>query len=743
MRTWLVVTLLGLTTLGAFAIRCLGIHNVFPSDGRVLIEIADGSFHARRALYTFVNFPDVLLFDPYLSHPDGAPVPVPPLYDWLLGAFARLFGDSVRSFEIVAAWVSPVLGTLTVLPVFAIGRRLGGDAVGLGAAAIYALLPMSMEFAGIGNADHHAAIPLMAAGLLALSLSLLDDPRRGSGLAGKTLATGAVQAAIALSWTGSLLFIALGSGALLLAAALAGRRDLLAAQGSGALAAAGVVGGWVAVAGTPYGGPFAGPLSWLQVVALAAAGAVGLGVAGLDAARPSRGPGETLARAFGIAALLGLALWMVPEVREALAPVGNVLARADTWGPTNVEQRPLFGWSLAWHSPVELYGLFAYTIPLAMLAPLLRARHPGMAPVAACAACWSAVLGALALLQVRFGGDFAPVAAVAFALLLAEVTRRVRRWRPEWAAPAAALPLLLAAAMLWPAVEGVHLQRLPRTLAWFGAPSDVTGDDARTSPKHTVVRFAEMVREATPETSGYLDDEGRPEYAVLAPPSFGHLVYYVARRPPTANNMGPYLAPEKFAATNAFFAASDEAEGLEIARSLDARYVLTAAKEDADVVRLGVRLHRLDGSARAGQDHLERFRLVVEGPRDGRPLRTSFPRRVPRRLVPYKLFERVEGAVIEAQAEPRAEGVAELGVSTSLGRRFVFRASAVADDAGRIRWRVPYATGVAGAVETDEAYRIALPGRALVAVVDDADVRGGRSIAAARSGVQPSEGALP
>ena len=89
----------------AFCMRSLDFPNVFVGD-EVLLAMWDGSFHARRALYSFVQFPAVLFFDPYIHYPDGAPVPMPPLYDWLLAAVARLFGSDVGTFERVAAWAS-------------------------------------------------------------------------------------------------------------------------------------------------------------------------------------------------------------------------------------------------------------------------------------------------------------------------------------------------------------------------------------------------------------------------------------------------------------------------------------------------------------------------------------------------------------------------------------------------------------------------------------------------------------
>ena len=90
--TLLPVALVLLSAL-ALGLRALHYAQVFPGDGSVDLMIADSAYHARRALFSFVNFPSVLVFDSYMAFPDGARVPMPPLYDWSLAAVARLFGD--------------------------------------------------------------------------------------------------------------------------------------------------------------------------------------------------------------------------------------------------------------------------------------------------------------------------------------------------------------------------------------------------------------------------------------------------------------------------------------------------------------------------------------------------------------------------------------------------------------------------------------------------------------------------
>ena len=377
----------------AVAVRGLGVAQVFPADGWVEIETGDSAYHARRALWSFVNFPSVLIFDSYISYPGGAVVPMPPLYDWALGGVARLFGDGIGAFERVAAWFGPVLAGLSVIPIYFIGGAVGSPGVGLGAAALFALLPASARMSSVGDVDHHAAVALLGASYLAVcmaSLRLQREPRDWRRLA---LAGAFVRAAILLSWSGSLLYVGLAEAALLLAAVFDGRRGPLLVQAVGCVGAVLLVVPWLLSLGAAAAPGFSSTnLSWLHVVALLAAAATAVGVAGL--ASGMSGAGRRLALTLGVSvAVIGAALLLIPSLREALAPGLSFLAKEDSWGSRNLEQQPL---SFAF-APVpggvpvasDYYGLLAYALPLAFAAVLLRLRDSGTRGPALLLACWS------------------------------------------------------------------------------------------------------------------------------------------------------------------------------------------------------------------------------------------------------------------------------------------------------------------------------------------------------------------
>lgn len=719
-RRWplaLALVLLGLVALG---LRALAFPEVFPGHGLVELAIADSAYHARRALFSVVNFPHVLVWDPYLAFPDGAPVRWPPLYDWLLAAVARLFGDDQATFEHVAAWASPALGALTIVPVYFVGRELGGRRLGLGAAALLALLPVAARTASLGDVDHHAAVALLGATLLVTCLALLRAAASQRSLVGLVVWGALCRGALALTWGGSPLYLAVADGSLLAAAVFARRPRVFPAQAASLLGAAVLVAAWLGYAAPEGDAVFTTTnVSWFHVLLL-------LGLAAACAAEgllaEDAGP---LAR-LSLAAVVGLAaggafLLLFPALRETIVAGFGFVSKADPMAHANPEQKPLFFNTLRGPGrPFAVahlrYGFFAWTIPFAALAVLLRARRPEARATALCVGLWLVGFGVLAIAQVRFGSDFAPVGAVGFAFLVAAVVRRARAPEP-WST---VLALLLAGVMLAPALW----QSYRPALAALGSerPSGL-------SWSRSINAFAREVRAATPETAGFFDPSARPEYGVLVLPTFGNVINYQARRPTPVGNFGPYLDREKYDAALRFYRVGSEREGLAIAEALGCRYVMTSSWGGAGPAQLADRLHVWDGVGPEGHPSVEHLRLVVEGPPGGRPMPRSGGRSgAAARTAPYKLFEIVAGAVLEVRGPPGAAVSAELDLASSLGRRFRYETSAVLGADGRARLRVPYATEPLHPTRALGLYRVRVdPEERRVAVPEEA-VRAGRVI---------------
>jgi 4-amino-4-deoxy-L-arabinose transferase-like glycosyltransferase len=121
-----------------------------------------------------------------------------PLFPWLLAAVSELGADSYRAHQVVAA----ALGTGTVAIAGLIGRRLGGDRLGLLAAAAAAVyLPLAINDSFVMSESLYG---LLVAATLLLVLRLRERP---SGA--RALALGAVLGLAALTRTEALFLAAL------------------------------------------------------------------------------------------------------------------------------------------------------------------------------------------------------------------------------------------------------------------------------------------------------------------------------------------------------------------------------------------------------------------------------------------------------------------------------------------------------------------------------------------------------
>lgn len=706
----------------ALLLRCLGWADVFVGDG-VIFALGDPYYHLRLARFALERFPETLVFDPYMNFPDGSFVTWPPLYDLLVAGLTLGLGGGSATLERVAALLPPLLATATLLPVYALGRMLRGAGTGVGAAALFALLPISVSYSRIGNADHHAWVALLGACLLALYVAALRAPAGGRRPGGLGVGLALARAALLGSWGGSLLYLLPGETLLLATGAVTGARRLLALQAWSLLASAALVLPLVVRSAAPSGGPFSAvELSWLHPTLCVLGAACAAGWIGLERTRPARGPAARVARLGALGVVAALALLALPEVRAGLARALGFLGKRDVWGPQNLEQAPLFAQRGA-ASAGTLWGAFAWVIPLAPLGPLLRARQPALRAPALAFAAWAALFGSMAVAQVRYGNEFAPAAAVCFALLGAELAALCARAGVP-AALRVAFVMAGAALLLRTPLERVYVPELRVLLT--GPPA--AGDAALRTPHGTLVRFAERVRAATPETAGFLDPELEPEYGVACAPSLGHVLHYVARRPTPANNFGPYVGEKNFALNQQLFEARSEATALALLESLGARYVVTnlMTEESPDTFRM--RLHAEDGLARRGHPAFEHFRLVTEGPRGGVPFATLFLRALPANHVPYKLFEVVPGAELRLHGAPGAAVHASVRVRTPTGRSFVWRASTALDAAGQGRLRVPYATDTELPTRPEGPLELEVGDARHRVDITDADVRGGRTL---------------
>ena len=711
---------LGVVALAGL-MRALPFATVFHA-GQVVFAPADAMYHVRRSFYTFDQWPSVLLFDHYVNHPGGAPIPWSPLPDILAGSLAALIARDEYAFEAVLAWWPVLIGALGALPIYFVARTIASRGVALGAGAIYALLPVSVAYGRVGNPDHHVATAAGGACLLLLCVQLAARERDRRSLVWLAALLALTRAALLLTWHGSLLYLAVLESTLLGLALLGRRPEVHAVHALSALGTLLLVGPILATFPTPLLGLYSSiALSRLHLIAVAGAGLVALACWGYDARAPHR---AGTASRLGVAAAAGLLFLAIvlslPGPREGLTPALRFLTMTDAAGATTAEQFSLFSpfGRTADHAVTGTWGLYAYLLPLCPVFLLLWARRHAPAPTLV-VAFWAAAFGFLALGQLRYGNDAAAAACVGFAVAGGQLH--------AWLRHTLRLPRAVAVVV----VVGLGLALYATPIRTFYAPwavrsaaklTGIGGEDRwpLATAGWPVHQFLEAVRAVTPETSGYTDPAARPEYGVVAPANLGHAVQWVARRPTPTDPFWEYIGPENWQRSSDLLMSENEAEAIRLSRALRARYVIVAAGRSRG--RLQDRLFRDDGLRRPGQPAYRRFRLVTEGPRGAGALETAVGlvggAAFEAGAVPYKLFEVVEGARLEIPAAPGSRVEASLVVRTPAGREFRYQTAARTPSDGLALLRVPYANEPAGARSGEHAvtpaprWEITIDGRA-------------------------------
>lgn len=151
---------LGVVIIASMVLRVvIPYHAVFIGDGHVIFGGNDPWYHMRLAENMAHNFPMPLYYDHFTWFPNGSPIIIPPLMSWLIviGSFIVSFGQpSTYVIESVGAWLPPILGTLTLIPVYFIGKEMHDKWTGVIAAALVAIMPTSfLTRSMLGFTDHH------------------------------------------------------------------------------------------------------------------------------------------------------------------------------------------------------------------------------------------------------------------------------------------------------------------------------------------------------------------------------------------------------------------------------------------------------------------------------------------------------------------------------------------------------------------------------------------------------------
>ncbi len=159
----LAVAIIGFVALW---VRTLPSDTVFLSNGFVKFTTNDAWYHMRTLNVLLENYPSRMFFNPMTNYPYGSYIHFGPLFDQMMALISLVLGMGNPGPELVntvGAYFPAVLGALTVIPVYYLGKYLGGHKAGILAAILIAFAPgQFLSRSLIGFTDHHVAESLFS-----------------------------------------------------------------------------------------------------------------------------------------------------------------------------------------------------------------------------------------------------------------------------------------------------------------------------------------------------------------------------------------------------------------------------------------------------------------------------------------------------------------------------------------------------------------------------------------------------
>jgi dolichyl-diphosphooligosaccharide--protein glycosyltransferase len=177
---WTLIFIVGIFLL-AFLIRTVFFAEVAFSTWPPRLAGNDPMYH-KWAIDYFQTHHRHYRLDPMLNYPLYGGNPRPPVFDWsvaVLGlALGPLFGGTGRATWYVFEFSPSVWGSLTVFPIYFIGKEIFGKKEGMLASLLFALSPAHIERSVLGFSDHDAIIVfflVLSYFFLLKGLSTLED----------------------------------------------------------------------------------------------------------------------------------------------------------------------------------------------------------------------------------------------------------------------------------------------------------------------------------------------------------------------------------------------------------------------------------------------------------------------------------------------------------------------------------------------------------------------------------------
>ncbi len=154
---WLIVLLLAAFIVISLLIRIyLPYGQIFVGDD-IKYGSNDAYFYMRLVDNLSHHFPHLTQFDPYFLFPGGNAVTSLPTFHWITAIIAWIAGGgnpTQHTVDVIGVFLPAILGALTIIPVFFIGKTLFNKWVGVFAAGLTAVFPgefLSRSMLGSGD----------------------------------------------------------------------------------------------------------------------------------------------------------------------------------------------------------------------------------------------------------------------------------------------------------------------------------------------------------------------------------------------------------------------------------------------------------------------------------------------------------------------------------------------------------------------------------------------------------------
>ncbi len=179
--SWLAALFVIISALIAFYIRIRPRDSVFLENGFIRFS-NDPLYHMRIVEVLLHNYPHGMFYNPLTNYPNGAYIHFGPLFDHMIALTALILGlgnPDTPLVNIIGAYFPTVLGALTVIPVYYIGKYLKDRKTGVIAAFLIAIAPgQFLSRSTIIFTDHHVAETLFSSLLMLFFLIALIEAKK-------------------------------------------------------------------------------------------------------------------------------------------------------------------------------------------------------------------------------------------------------------------------------------------------------------------------------------------------------------------------------------------------------------------------------------------------------------------------------------------------------------------------------------------------------------------------------------